>query len=56
VTCSNCSTSSSIIVNCLLKLLVGISILTMIHLAFSDGRLLGTPNEQVWPDFGKLLN
>jgi hypothetical protein len=40
VTCSNCSKSSSIIVHCLLKLLVGIYVLTVIHLAFSDGGLL----------------
>jgi hypothetical protein len=40
VTCSNYSTSSSIIVHCLLKLLVGISVLMVIHLAFLDGGLL----------------
>ena len=28
----------------------------MIHLVFSNARLLGTPNEQVWPGIGKLPN
>ena len=28
----------------------------MIRLAFVDARLLGTPNEQVWPGVGKLPN
>jgi hypothetical protein len=28
----------------------------MIHLVFSNARLLGTPDEQVWPGVGKLPN
>jgi hypothetical protein len=35
---------------------VCVSVLTAIHLASWDGRLLGTPNEQVWPGVGKLPN